>query len=715
MDSMKAICTIILLVLTFHSFGQNQPIEVKRSNNMVYLGGNPYYIHIVRNGESLYAISKAYEMPIDTILKDNLHLTKEIKPNQYIKIRVIGTEVKTENAKTTTEYQYHTVVKGDTPYNLALKYNISIDELYELNPNAKLSLRIGDSIKIPVKKNMNAPLASAASNISNAPSDSCFIIHKVEKKQTLMEIALIYKTTEKAIVSTNIVLKDHPIENDQLLKIKVSQNFDTNNPNYFYHRTLKSETIYGILKNNQIKEKELYKLNPSLSGRPLQVDELIKLPKNNPKDAITTNNIEIKPNPKEELKRDQFSHYKDTLIYAPCPNADIDKNTIYKVAFFLPLYLNVNDTLGKYLDIISKDDKGNESITTIARTGTIEDKIYSRTKIFLEFYQGALLALYDLKKMGINLDVSFIDTRNDSAYLVEIFKKEKLSDYNLFIGPVTNDMLSIAGEFAKKHHINIVSPLSVKSDFIENNPYAFQVTPPFEVQVQYSSDFLHEMDSKNYIVIHDGNNADQEYISNFKTQLYAQLNKDNLNQVKYNEVYYYDAQDSVLKVVFTPGIKNIVIVPSENQAFVTDVMGKLNGYSYEYDITLLGQPRWLRFENIELEQFYNTNTHIFSNSFIDYKKTSVQEFVEKYRNYYKGEPDKFAFQGYDITKFFCISMNKYGKDFRLCQHNVNIDLLQTKLHFQPISNHGGYQNTAIYLLEFTKDFKLNKTATYPVE
>ena len=178
-------------------------------------------------------------------------------------------------------------------------------------------------------------------------------------------------------------------------------------------------------------------------------------------------------------------------------------------------------------------------------------------------------------------------------------------------------------------------------------------------------------------------------------------------------MFYYDAQDSVLKEVFTPGIKNIVIVPSGDQAFVTDVMGKLNGYSYEYDITVFGQPRWLRFDNIELENFHNTNTHVFSNSFIDYSKPEVIDFVEQYRHYYKGEPDKYSFQAYDITKFFCLALNRYGRDFRKCQHSLNIPLLQTNFHFVPVSDQGGYQNTAIYMLEFTKDFKLVNVASFP--
>lgn len=231
--------------------------------------------------------------------------------------------------------------------------------------------------------------------------------------------------------------------------------------------------------------------------------------------------------------------------------------------------------------------------------------------------------------------------------------------------------------------------------------------------MKHASDFLNSFDTKNYIVIHDGNNLNQEYISLFKKQLYAQIDETNFNQIKYNEVYYYDARDSILNNIFSPGIENIVIVPSSDQGFVSDVIGKLNGYSYNYKITVFGQPRWLRFDNIELGHFHNTKTHIFSNTFIDYKNPSVSEFADQYRKWYKTEPELYAFMGYDITKYFLSALNYYGRDFRKCIHLHNIELLQTKFNFVPYTDQGGFQNTAIYILEFTDDYQLQKKASYP--
>ena len=65
-----------------------QDESVKHPNNKISLNGKEYYMHIVRKGETLSAISRAYEIPVDTIIADNPQLTYQIYPDQYIKVRI---------------------------------------------------------------------------------------------------------------------------------------------------------------------------------------------------------------------------------------------------------------------------------------------------------------------------------------------------------------------------------------------------------------------------------------------------------------------------------------------------------------------------------------------------------------------------------------------------------------------------------------------------
>jgi LysM repeat protein len=61
----------------------------------------------------------------------------------------------------------HTVVKGDTPYNIAKKYGLTVDELLKLNPKVKDGkLAIGDVLTV---KNDKAASASSKTPAASKP------------------------------------------------------------------------------------------------------------------------------------------------------------------------------------------------------------------------------------------------------------------------------------------------------------------------------------------------------------------------------------------------------------------------------------------------------------------------------------------------------------------------------------------------------------------
>ena len=58
---MKQIVVFLVAILAFSSVVAQESV-VQRSNDKVKIEGKTYYIHIVKSGETLYAISKAYDI-----------------------------------------------------------------------------------------------------------------------------------------------------------------------------------------------------------------------------------------------------------------------------------------------------------------------------------------------------------------------------------------------------------------------------------------------------------------------------------------------------------------------------------------------------------------------------------------------------------------------------------------------------------------------------
>lgn len=123
----------------------------QRSNNIVYMDGNDYYLHTVASGETLYSLARLYNVSLEQIERDNPGLDEDsLKAGQTIKI--ICREIpdnKMSARKEARTFSIHTIVAGDTTYSIAKRYGISIETLIEDNPGLDPAvLKAGNELKI---------------------------------------------------------------------------------------------------------------------------------------------------------------------------------------------------------------------------------------------------------------------------------------------------------------------------------------------------------------------------------------------------------------------------------------------------------------------------------------------------------------------------------------------------------------------------------------
>jgi hypothetical protein len=151
-------------------------------------------------------------------------------------------------------------------------------------------------------------------------------------------------------------------------------------------------------------------------------------------------------------------------------------------------------------------------------------------------------------------------------------------------------------------------------------------------------------------------------------------------------------------------------VLSNNRVFITDVLYKLNALSIsqKYDMTVYGLPHWQTFEtSLNFDHVHNLNLSTLHLFFVDYERDDVKNFINKYRYYYKGDPSRFSFHGYDLGFYFIDRLAKYGTNFMQCLTNDEASMsLQTRFKFDRISPQGGLVNTELLLLRHTKDLNV---------
>lgn len=98
--------------------------------------------HKIQKGETAYFIAQKYKVSIDEIYKLNPESQSGIKDNQIIKIPV-------HSEKTNSKQHIHVVAPKETLFGLSKQYHVSVEAIQNANPILANGLQIGQELIIP--------------------------------------------------------------------------------------------------------------------------------------------------------------------------------------------------------------------------------------------------------------------------------------------------------------------------------------------------------------------------------------------------------------------------------------------------------------------------------------------------------------------------------------------------------------------------------------
>jgi LysM repeat protein/ABC-type branched-subunit amino acid transport system substrate-binding protein len=278
----------------------------------------------------------------------------------------------------------------------------------------------------------------------------------------------------------------------------------------------------------------------------------------------------------------------------------------------------------------------------------------------LEFYSGVLLAAYDLKSEGINVDLSVYDAVGGNIPV----SADKLSDCDVVIGPVSTADLTSTLRIAPSG-TTIVSPLEPKAvDLARMYGNLVQAPSSAENQSEDLIDWLAEdFRTGDKIILLTEKNVT---LTSAAGVMVSKLQESGL---PYSTISYGVPEGrsivSSIESSASQGGATRLVVASESEAFVSDVVRNANllalRNSRRSNIVLYGLSKIRSFDTIEIESLHNTNLHVAISYFVDYDSPAVQKFLMSYRALFNAEPGPFAFQGYDTAYNFMKMSSRYGR------------------------------------------------------
>lgn len=610
MKKIAVLPLVVAMLMCFVAFAQSDSVVVKVSKDKVKISGKLYYIHTVREGETLYAIAKAYQIAQAAIIECNPEIYKGVKIGNTIKVPVVQ-EMKNPNPN---KGKYHVVKKGETLYAIAKQYGVPVDVLVKVNLLDDNSVKESQQLYIPTDKDMSAgdkktPLIESAPKAVTKPQSAKTVTHEVQPK----------------------------------------------------------ETLYSISKKYNVTIDDIEEANPSVKQEGLKVGQSIVIPS---KDSVDTASA------KSTVAVKTYATGKD------CPSYKYNSSTPFNVVLMLPFSLSVN---------------AGDTVHSSTNTRKTED--------ILQYYQGTLLAIDSLKNSGVSVNLTVIDTKNDNDQeaLAKALKNPAMQNAQLIIGPVYPTAIPVVAQFAEKNDIPMVSPLATTTKEIKDNPYLIQVATDAELIQNMSLEYARKHVNGQTILVYSSDGTDSKLVKDFKAAL-----KVKLPEITYRQGGNANAQREALRSKLLSDKKNRFIVLSNNEVFVLDFLQNLSIASKGQDVEVLGTPRWLKFTSIDMQYIHGSNVEIYVPNYVDYTEAGAKAFTQDFRNFYKTEPNNYAFRGFDVAFFFIDVMRHHGPDFLGCLPNISKQNIHTPFHFKKVDTGGGYVNTEAVLIKHTDGFRVIK-------
>jgi hypothetical protein len=298
----------------------------------------------------------------------------------------------------------------------------------------------------------------------------------------------------------------------------------------------------------------------------------------------------------------------------------------------MPYFLVKNDTMFNDFEV----------------TTEIPNIYYKGSEVALSFHIGVELALDSLRKQGKNICLHTFDTNKDTLKVHQIVNSMALENMDIIIGPLyANNFRILCEKYGDDTTKVLISPLSRNTKNVKKYKAVYQLSPSFQVQTNIIKEYVLKHHSQDRIIVL--NEKGYESKSAYFKHLFKQYEKEvETFTVEYTKV------DSIRKIFKD---KQVVIIPSENKAFVSKILGSIGGL--DSTSFVFGLYDWKKYGNLDIHNLMFLDVK-FPNPY-RFSKSSNHDiyFVKLFEKKYNTNQAKYTHIGCNIIMHFCSDFSLY--------------------------------------------------------
>lgn len=631
-------------------------------------------------------------------------------------------------------YKYHTVEPEENVYRIALKYNISEEAIYKLNPDARNGVNVGSKLVIPIGE-------SSPTNPSQ-PQAVSFKDHKVKRQETIYRLSKQYEVSEEDIKRYNKHLYSKELQVGETIKIPVFAIPDVNPASQpsrpvpatqparntgnsqisktREHIIIPKETKYGIARKYGMTVAELEKLNPTVDV--LQPGIMLKVGTNvlNEPVIITDDSFQFyEVHPQETIYGliQKFQIDQDSLLAlnpalkdglkwgmvlkVPTKDArgleiqDLDyvemKSTDTSIR---DLSKNIKDLSTKNLVLMLPFNASkirNDSISN-SRQVLQNDRVM---RVAIDFYGGVLMALETAKEMGISTNLKVYDTQEQPGRVTSIINSNNFSNVHAVIGPLFQATSEEAAARLVNAGVPVISPITNRE--LRGITNLYQARPSDDMLTEAMINYLKEnSQGKNVIIVTDTKNS---AIRNKLTNAIPSARLVSPGGTNFSEG---SISPSLMR-----DRENWVILESESVALLGSATSALNMLARNNKIRLFTTNKNSSFENdVIVNQHLGRLNFSYPSEHKEFNETESNKFIDSYKAKHGVIPDKYTVRGYDLTLDILLRLAAMSTLEKSVQENVLTEYVENKFFYKPRVN-GGFSNNAVYIMQLNEDLTLS--------
>lgn len=509
---------------------------------------------------------------------------------------------------------------------------------------------------------------------------------------------------------------------------------------YYSHIVLERQTVYSICKAYNVTEEQIYAINPTVRTEGLKKNAVILIPCPE-KEAVQARDTEQAPKKRAERKTEKKQTVHTVKWYE-------DLDTIAeKYGVSVEAIMKANGLTGRKLTKRQKliipdstapsgDAMPEDSVPDTAASpengrpsdnGSLPASVPAAGRKVsavlmlpfdsngekprngsIDFYCGTLMAVKQIGDSGTDIDLSVYDVAGGVLPITV----DRLSASDVVIGPVSaGDLSALLAKCPSE--TCVISPLDHRAEYLSGQ-YSNFVQVPTSTLTQYEdlAEWIREerkSGEEKVIVVYEKGARNIEELG----AMNSILEKDGIpfSTFSYSILEGRDIQEPLMGMMNAEA-PNRVVVMSESEAFVNDVVRNLNLLIHaEYDIILYAPSKIRSFETIEVDNLHNTHLHTSLAYYVDYEDAAVKDFIKRYRALYNTEPTPYAFQGYDIACYFLKMCAASGESPERWE-NLTVNrqtMLQSDFRFER-NGTGGYVNTGVRRIIYGPGYSITETS-----